>query len=64
MIWEDPARKTDRRLRNLAPALTFLGHTGPVYAASFSPDGEWIASAGYDGHVLLWKPRSRRQRVA
>jgi WD40 repeat protein len=56
MVWDDRDRKTDRRLRNLSPVLTFLGHSGPVYAASFSPDGNQIASAGYDGRILLWKP--------
>jgi WD40 repeat protein/serine/threonine protein kinase len=56
MVWDDHERKTDRGHRNLAPALTFLGHPGPVYAAAFSPSGESIASAGYDGRVLFWKP--------
>jgi WD40 repeat protein len=64
MIWEDAGRKTDRRFRSLAPSLTFLGHGGPVYAASFSPDGVQVASAGYDGRVLLWRPVPDSKGVA
>ena len=34
----------------------FTRHRGPVYAARFSPAGDQIATAGYDGRVLLWNP--------
>jgi len=40
------------------PGPPFLGHAGPVYSAAFSPNQEngYVATAGYDKRVLLWKP--------
>ncbi|MFI2425563.1 WD40 repeat domain-containing protein [Streptomyces sp. NPDC018955] len=36
------------------------GHAGSVGAVSWSPDGRHLATAGYDGRVLLWNPVAGR----
>ncbi|MBW1871515.1 MAG: hypothetical protein JRJ19_05590, partial [Deltaproteobacteria bacterium] len=33
----------------------FVGHGGPIGAITFSPDGKFIASAGMDTTILIWK---------
>jgi WD40 repeat protein len=35
---------------------TLTGHDGTVYEVLFSPDGDAIASASWDGTIKLWKP--------
>jgi len=36
------------------PTLLLQGHTGSVYALSYSPDGHSLASASFDCKVLIW----------
>ena len=38
----------------------FTHHHGPVYAARFSPAGDRVATAGYDGRVLCGTPTKRK----
>lgn len=34
---------------------TLSGHAGPVYSITWSPDGDYIASAGSDKAVNVWR---------
>ena len=38
-----------------APIMLLTGHEGEIYSAKFHPEGEFLASAGFDRQILFWK---------
>jgi WD40 repeat protein len=47
-----------------APLLTLRGHRHCVSGVDFSPDGEWIASVGYDGLFKIWDLQAGHERIS
>jgi WD40 repeat protein len=47
-----------------APLAALQGHTGPIQAVTFSPDGKTLASAGDDLAVRLWDVATRQELIA
>lgn len=39
---------------------TLRGHTDLVFSIAYSPDGNTVASGGFDGRILLWDTKSYR----
>ena len=55
IVWRDPTGQwTDEE--NVSSLLPFRGHTEPVYSVACSPDGQTVATSGYDRRILVWQP--------
>ena len=45
------------------PAYLLRGHADAILAAALSPDGQTLATGGYDNEVRLWDPRTGLERA-
>ncbi|KAL5013561.1 hypothetical protein ScPMuIL_007831 [Solemya velum] len=53
------------RFSNLdAPIMLLTGHEGEIFSAKFSPDGQLIASAGFDRQILFWNVYGECDNIA
>lgn len=49
---------TPGEARSSASLLVYRGHSGPVTALAWSPDGAYLASGGDDHSIQIWQPES------
>ena len=52
--WDVPESSLKDKEEALSQHFVFPGHTGPIYTIGFSPDGQKLATGGYDALVGLW----------
>ncbi len=49
-------------IQNREPLSTLVGHADVILAVCFSPDGKYIASSGWNGHIILWNIKDGTKR--
>ncbi len=54
-IWTTVLTSDGQGISSLKHISTLEGHKGPVSDATFSPNGEFIVSSGFDGTVRVWE---------
>lgn len=54
-----------KRLSKLqAPIMLLSGHDGDIFCTKFSPNGQFLASAGFDRLILLWSVFGECENIA
>jgi WD40 repeat protein len=53
-LWDLESRQAEGRSAQPVPGRTFRGHIAPLRSVAFSPNGEALATASFDGTVKVW----------
>jgi len=48
-------KRGDGARKLFAPTIQCRGHEGEIHTVKFSQCGDYLASAGYDKKIMLWK---------
>eukprot|EP01114_Cavostelium_apophysatum_P013869 TRINITY_DN3455_c0_g1_i1.p1 TRINITY_DN3455_c0_g1~~TRINITY_DN3455_c0_g1_i1.p1 ORF type:complete len:604 (+),score=153.54 TRINITY_DN3455_c0_g1_i1:153-1964(+) len=57
-VWDLKRDKPDGSVTKKGDHVTMVGHSGPVYGLSYSPDGQYLLSSSEDKTARLWDLRT------